>query len=491
MTTPSEHRGAVARRGRLGGRAHWVARFPFGPAPFWLLVLTLAAGALRLAVGRQSAEDKPDLVLAIFASNHKEMYERAIPAFEARHGVRVRVQLVSGQVLTSRLQAALMTGADVPDLVEIMNTSIGLFTRGPLEDVGFVDLTDRLHAEGLYPRIVESRYSQWSSRERIFALPHDVHPVMLAYRRDLVEALGIDVNTLTTWEAFARVGREVTRDLDGDGHPDRYMIDLPEAGHQGLPIILLQAGETVLDPSGRVRFDTPKVAEIMAWYVRQIAGPGRIGYEAGWGQTFAKAVTDGLVLFFVCPDWRSKQVEMDLPHLRGKLALMPLPAWEAGGRRTSCWGGTGLAITKSCPRQELAWAFAKYLYLDEAELGERFRLSNMLPPLKDAWDLPEFDAPNAFYSGQPIGRLYAELAPEVPPDFNGAYFSIALAKLTGSSINVLARYRQRGDEGLEAFALEDLRRGADYVRRLQARDAFARGTAAAPAGKEARHADHW
>ena len=46
----------------------------------------------------------------------------------------------------------------------------------------------------------------------MFALPHDVHPVMLAYRRDLFEQLGIDVNKLTTWDEFARVGRQVTQD---------------------------------------------------------------------------------------------------------------------------------------------------------------------------------------------------------------------------------------------------------------------------------------
>ena len=39
------------------------------------------------------------------------------------------------------------------------------------------------------------------------------------------------------------------------------------------------------------------------------------------------AMSDGLVLFYFTPDWRTRQVEMDVPSLSGKLALMPLPAW--------------------------------------------------------------------------------------------------------------------------------------------------------------------
>ena len=34
--------------------------------------------------------------------------------------------------------------------------------------------------------------------------------------------------------------------------------------------------------------------------------------------------------------------------------------------------------------------------------------------LKDAWNLPEFDRPNPYWSNLPIGRMYAALAPETP-----------------------------------------------------------------------------
>lgn len=450
----------------------WRINYPYGKAAFIILVLALLSGAARFVLSLRRQTDQPDLVMAIFAPNHEEAYREVLPEFERQHGVTVQLQLVSQRALQSRLQSALLTGADVPDLVELLEGSIGYFARGPLEDVGFIDLTDRLHSEGLYDAMVESRYSLWASRGRIFALPHDVHPVTLAYRRDLIEELGIDVDALQTWDDFVAMGQKVVADLTGDGHIDRYALDTPLNSTAVIQMLLLQRGGQIFDEQGNVVFDSELTADTIAWYVRQTIGPDRIGYEAGWGQSLVKAMNDGLVLFFFCPDWRTKAFEMDMPHLHGKLGLMPLPAWEPGGRRTSSWGGTGLAITKSSKNPELAWELAKFLYLDTAELGKRFRSMNIVPPLKAAWDLPAFDEQRPFFGGQPIGRLFADLAPQTPPTYISPYSGLASVKMTDVYLDAIDHYRTHGEVGLKEQIRDNLARQADYVRKVLARNVF-------------------
>ncbi len=463
---------AAAGRGP-GGAASLDEFFPYGRAPLALLALAAVSGLALLALDRGPRTERPDLVFTLFASNHLDAYREAIAEFEAERGVRIDMQLVHAQAQRSRLQSAMMTGAPVPDLVENVAGSMGFFTRGPLEEVGFLDLTDRLHATGLYDRIVASRFSLWSSRGRIFALPHDVHPVMLCYRRDLVEDLGIDVASLTTWDAFARVGREVTADLDGDGHPDRYMLHLDPAGTL-LPTLLLQRGVGLFDAQGRVAFDSPEAEEVVLWHLRQCYGPGRIAFGTGGGQAFVKAMYEGLCLFTFCPDWMSKVLEMMVPDLGGRLALVPLPAWEPGGRRTSTWGGTGLSITRACRDPELAWDLAVKLYFREEDLGKRFAASNIIPPLRSAWDLPAFREPRPFFSRQPIGTLFAGLAPDAPPDYASPYTELARAKLNEAYLRAAGRYQRRGEDGLRACVRAELRRGADYVRRAAGRNVFLR-----------------
>src|SRR5919202_1010016 len=184
--------------------------FPFGQAAFSMLVLAVLSGGW-LAVHPPPAK-RATLTFWTFANTHYDAYKQAIPSFEAAHpGVTVDLQLVSGDAVTTRLQAAFWADLDVPDLVECEISRAGSFFRGPLKDIGFLDLTDRIHRSGLWDRMVQARFAPYTHRGRIFGLPHDVHPVQLAYRRDIFEREGVDVSKIETWDDFIAVGRKLTQ----------------------------------------------------------------------------------------------------------------------------------------------------------------------------------------------------------------------------------------------------------------------------------------
>jgi ABC-type glycerol-3-phosphate transport system substrate-binding protein len=451
-------------------------KFPYGPAPLVILLIAVITGiglAVWVPLSRPAGYQKPDLVLATFVPEQADAYRAALPKFERENHCNIQIELVDQKALQSRLQSALQVGADVPDMVELMYGTIGVFTKGPLQDVGLIDLTDKIKSSGLYDRIVTNRLAKWSSRGHVFALPHDVHPVMLVYRRDLVQQLGIDVAKLTTWDEFARVGHQVVKESRGpDGVPAHYMLDLPTDGNDPLVFLLLQDGVGVFDAAGHVAFDSDASLDVICWYVKQIEGPGRISFPCGEGQNFAKAMIDGLCLFYFCPDWRSNRIHLEIPSLSGKLALMPLPAWRPGGLRTSTWGGCGLAFTKKCRNFDLAWKLAMYLYYDPSQLGPRFAATHILPPLKAAWNMPQFDQPDPYYSGIPLGRAYAALAPFVPEEHYTAYTTLANSKLSEAFTNVSLYYRAHGDVGLRDYARAELKRCADQVRVAMHRNVF-------------------
>jgi arabinosaccharide transport system substrate-binding protein len=457
-----------------------VETFPYGKAPFWLLVIAIVATSLRVVVTARRPP-RADLIVVTSMGSHYETYKRAIPDFERRRGITIQLQYANAVSLQSRLQNAMLSGGDVPDMAELLEGSLSFFARGPRKDIGLLDLTDRVRDAGLDRRLVASRFSLWSSEGRVYALPHDVHPVMLAYRRDLVEALGIDVRTLDTWDKFVEAGRRVTRDTDGDGTIDRYMIDLSYDGSWSIDGLIAQRGGQLFDASGAIAFDNEVTASVFEWLLRQTFGPRKIAYDADAsvqsGQSLMKAVTDGLVLFVWTPDWRSRVFQDEAPYLKGKMALMPLPAWEPGGRRTTVWGGTGLVIARHTRRPDLAWDLANFLYFDPKGMGDRFTGTNIIPVLMDGWTLPELDAPNPYYSGQPIGRLYADLAPSTPPRNLNAYSYIADEKIYEAYQRSLEYYERFGEVGLDPAVHRELARAEDYVRRR-----VERGRALANAG---------
>ncbi len=447
--------------------------FPPGRAPLFLLLLALVSGLGVWVSHRHYGDPRADLILATHARLHADIYRKRIPEFERRHNVKVDIQEVEINAMRRRLQAAFLAGTEVPDLVEVPD-HLATYTSGPLKDIGFLDLTDWVKEKRLDQRMVASRFSLYSTRGRIFALPHDVHPVMLAYRADIVEdQLGIDVSTIRTWEDFVAMGRRLTKDLDGDGVPDRYALELVADRRSAyLQLLMSQRGDNLFSEQGDVAFDNASVADLLVWYVTQLRGPQRIAFNVGEGQPMWRSLMDGLVLFFFMPDWRTRQMEQWAPAVSGKMKLMPLPAWRPGGIRTSTWGSTGLGIPKRGRNPELAKQLAEFLYTENSDGGESWAGLHILPPVREAWHQPAFERPSAIFRGQPFMKLYAELAPQVPP-----VWVMPLQLKAENALNQALQacdtyYRTHGERGFRDYALAQLKLRADQVRLYATRARF-------------------
>jgi ABC-type glycerol-3-phosphate transport system substrate-binding protein len=444
-------------------------QFGYGKAFIFILLAALVSGAGVLVTHSRYREQRPDLVLVTHARLHADIYRAKIPEFERAHGVRVSIQELDEVALRSRLLAAFSAGSEVPDIVEL-GQNPATFLRGPTRDIGFLDLTDWVHEQHLEDRMVASRFSIWQRHGVIFGVPHDIHPVMLAYRADIVEdQLGIDVSRLRTWDDFVAMARHVERDLNGDGTTDRYALELPPDGGDVLTMLLLQRDVGFFDAEGHVTFDNETAAQTVEWYVRNLYGPNRIGYGPGLGQPFWQGMIDGLILFYFAPDWRTRQIEDYVPSLAGKMKLMPVPAWTPGGRRTTTWGATGIAITKKTRHPELAKQLIEFLYIDQTDGGRANAAMRILPPARAAWSLPVFDKPSAFFRGQPIMRLYASLAPDVPPNYTSPFTLKAQGKRNEAFVRCAEYYQAHGEAGLSDYVRATLKSYADSLREVIAR----------------------
>ncbi len=438
---------------------------PLGKGP---LAMVLVFGATGLTLMFTPVRKTSDLELWVFAKTHYDCYQRVLPAFSEQHpDTSVDLQLISGRALFQRLNAAFLSGKGAPDVAEIEISLAGQFFRGPLDEIGFVDLTDLIHSRGWFGRMVQPRFKVWSSRGRIFGLPHDVHPVALAYRADIFQAEEIDPATIETWEDFYRIGRQLTRDLDGDGVIDRYAIQLDDMGVHDLRAMLYQNGGDFFDEKGNITLSCERNVEVLAHYVRMIGRPTRIGMTLAGGAAFYKAAADGYFCCFMMPDWRTGFFKRDAASLGGKLRLIPLPAWNKGRRRTTTQGGTMIGIAKSCANQAEAVKLMEHLYLDPKGLADRYDETGIIPPLIEAWDEPVFGKPDPYFGGQRVGRLYTRLAPDVPALNINPFTNLASTRLQQAMWTCREWYEAHPDASLDqlkAVAQEAL---ASQVARLQ------------------------
>ena len=398
-----------------------------------------------------------NLTFWTFAKLHQRMYDPVTDLWNQYQPAaeKVDILLLSGNALQRRLLSGFLSGTPLPDLVEANAQIVVQAFKGPLEDVGFVDLTDILHEEGIYDQINAPSFSPWTSRGRIFGLPHDVHPVLMAYRADIVEAAGIDVTTIETWDDFVQRLRPLMRDVDGDGYIDRYLLNIWETDPEYIEILMLQAGGRFFDEQERLVLNSDINARVLATIISWTTGPDRIAVHAPeFDAAGNKMRLDGLVLFSFMPDWLTGNWRQDLPQLAGKIKLMPLPAWTKGGRRTTVMGGTMLGIPKQAKNFASAWRYAKHLYLSTETARELFRKTGIISPVKQHWTDPVYHQPSPYFSGQRNGELYITAAPDVPPRASSPYNRLALFKIGDGALALKAYATKHGKYTVEELLPE-------------------------------------
>ncbi len=425
-------------------------------APIGPLVILVIALTSSLAVALWPTQEREGLVFWIFAPHHARMYGPAIEDWnqEAKEAGEEQVQMyvLSMGALNRRTQAGMWAETPTSDLVEIEQPSAARFMAGPVDEIGFHDLTDILKQEGIYDRLNEPSFAPWSSRGRIFGLPHDVHPVLLCYRADLVEQAGIDVSRIETWDDFERVMRPLIKDLDGDGRADRYPLGLWYTSARDVEGLLLQAGGGTFDQDGNSIIASEANAQVIARVVTWCVGPGRIAIDAPEFDPGGNQLKlDGHVVAALMPDWLAGVWRDALPDLEGKLKLMPLPAWEPGGRRTSVIGGTMIAIPKTTRDFDSAWSFAKELYLSPDLAEKLFESNHIISPMTDLWEEPYYAAKEPYFSGQQSGLMFIDQAPHVPFRTSSPFHQVAMQQI----MNVAFDLKQYAEDN-DAYDIDDL-----------------------------------
>lgn len=453
------------------------------------MIAALAVVSSVLIAVRPSNESE-GLLFWTFAKPHAEMYRPIIAERNARTDPDVEMRQLALAVVEQRMLGGFFAGVPTADLIEVERGIAGRAFTGPLETVGFADLTDRLEAEGLIDAINPASFGPWTSRGRIFGIPHDVHPVMLGYRHDITEAAGVDMSRVKTWADLGPALAPAVTDEDGDGEPDRYPLAFWPTDLDKVELLLLQGGGRLFDETGAIDLANETNAALLATMVSWCVGPDRIACEVPDFSMSGNVLKErGYAICYFFPDWMCDVWNKEVSSLHGKMRLMPLPAWEPGGLRTSVWGGTMLAIPKTAPDFEACWEFAKFLYFSDELAHELYRVGDIISPITTHWDDPIYDEPDPYFGGQAKGRMYIELAPHIPPRKSSPYSRRAVERLGDAGIRTLIAAQQRGlhtPDQLRAVAMKNLEIAEAEVARQMVRTAvFRNAPSEAPAAPTA------
>lgn len=379
----------------------------------WVIASLLIISALLVMI--REKPDRADLQFWVFSPEHRAMYVPMIENYEQSSEVQLDVPLMSIAAIQSRMMSGFFGGLPTADMIEVERSAVGQAFMGPPDSIGFRDLTERLRQEGLLEQFNPPSLSPWSVNGRVFGLPHDVHPVMLAYRADITEAAGIDLSKAETWDEYFEMLRPLMADANGDNQPDHTPLSFWYTNQDLIETLMLQGDGQLFTPAGQPTIDSERNAQLLAKLVSWCVGPEPVAIDINeWSAAGHQAKVDGVAIGYIAPDWMCSIWKMHVPGIAGKMKLMPLPAFEPGGRRTSVRGGTMLGFPKTSEQFERSWEYAKLLYTSPEIARDLYRQVDIISPVRSLWDDPVYNEPDPFFMNQRKGTMYIELAPSIP-----------------------------------------------------------------------------
>lgn len=339
-----------------------------------------------------------------------EVFDAAIEAFNEKYpDIVVNHEAVD---IGGKLQNTLITGTDVPD---------GVFLDDSLV-AGFADHLWDLSAvlDPYLADIAPQKVDVNSLDGGIYGVPFDLDPGLLFYNATALEAAGVDVEGIETYDDLLDAARAYQAAVPGSG--PIHLEQSPFLGQLQLEMYASQLGTSIADENGELRLDSPEYAQILG-FLDTVAQEG-LGTRAEYlGPTDIATLEAGQQVFYPWAQWFSFATEQLLPETSGDWRAMALPAWEAGGARSGAMGGASFILPKDGENSELAWLFYEFLMFDEAGYTAVYGPNDVYPgglntsipaylPAADPAN-PLFD-PLVSLGGQDLWAVATEAGAEIP-----------------------------------------------------------------------------
>jgi len=374
------------------------------------LVLAIAMLLSLMMVAPASAAEPTKLEFWTFQALHVEFYEKMAEIWNERNPDR-QIELVVTSLgyddMHNKLLIALQSGTGAPDFVDI---EIGKYANYLMGETQLVPLNRVVEPE--LDNIVKSRVDIYAKDGNYYGICFHVGASVTYYNQEILEAAGVDVNSIITWDDFAEAGKVV---LEKTGVP----MATVEANDPWFFLqTLSQQGSDLLTPEGEPNVNSDAMKKALGFY-QQMVKDGTAMVAPGGGhhaEEYYGFMNFGGAASVTMPFWYMGRFTDYMPDLKGKMLVMPNPVFEVGQPRSVGLGGTGTSVTNQSQHQDLAVDFLGFAKLSEEGNLKIWEIMGFDPIRKSLWGSEELKKPNKFidyFANFPFDALI-EVQDEIP-----------------------------------------------------------------------------
>jgi multiple sugar transport system substrate-binding protein len=331
--------------------------------------------------------------------------QSAVDLYEQTHpGTDIEVTNVGqGDEHYTQLRTVLTAGTGAPDAVQMEFKNIPGFA---LTD-SLVDLSE-YGAADLENQFLPSAWRQVQFGEGIYGIPQDTGPMVMIYRPDIFESLGIPIPT--TWDEYIEAGRRIHA-----SDPNRFISNIGPDDAGGIQSQLWQAGARPFQLEGESALTIDFSDEGAATWARTfntLVSEQLVEPVPAFTDEWYRGLAEGRYATWVAGAWAPTFLQSVIPQTEGQWRVAPMPTY--GEPVTAENGGSSVAVTTQSECPAAAADFAKWLNADPAAAKLLNEVSLLYPATRALVESPEWlNAPMPFLGGQLANQVYVESSRQV------------------------------------------------------------------------------
>ena len=370
----------------------------------------------------KSKEDQVDLDVWIISNTPRteQVFTQTMKPFLAeRQDINIVVKMLSWETAWSDITTAVATG-DGPDIVQLGTTWVPAIAAMN----GLVDLSDRFAKVGKEETYLPASWTttKISGKSNIYALPWFVEARAIIYRKDALQAAGVDSNTaFDNWDTF----KKALIQLDGVEIDGQKMSALSITGkndwnvaHNIFPWVWGAGGKIFSSDGKQAAFNSKDALEGIMYYTG-LAQEGLVDPTSLEKNSIQieNDFADGKTAMIITGSWMLKDLvtPRDEGGLAGvvdtnNVAIAALP--KGPKERATFIGGSNLSIFHNSEHVEEAWDVIAYLSGNEEAQFMYAKELGMLPAqqkLLNSSKMKEIPGYIAFAEATQYGRSYPSI----------------------------------------------------------------------------------
>ena len=327
-----------------------------------------------------------------------DLYEKSHP------GVDIELSNVGqGDEHYTQLRTALSAGTGAPDAVQMEFKNIPGFVLTE----SLVDLR-QYGAADVENRFLPSAWRQVKMGDGIYGIPQDTGPMVMLYRPDVFDSLGIEVPT--TWDEYVEAGRKIHA-----SSPDRFIGNIGPDDAGGVSSMLWQAGARPfkLEGESSLTIDfSDQGAATWAKTWNTLVSESLVDPVPGFTDEWYRGMAEGRYATWVAGAWAPTFLQTVIPQAEGQWRVAQMPNY--GQPVVPENGGSSVAVTTQSKCQAAAAEFAIWLNSDPAAAKELNSTSLLYPATRALVEDPAWlAAPMPFLGGQQANQVYVDASKQV------------------------------------------------------------------------------